>query len=110
HPVRFIVPFAAGGPVDISTRLIAKAMSEILNQSIVVENRPGAGGNVGAAVVSKAEPDGYTFLISGVAPLATNGHLYSNLTYRPREDFQAVSTFVRYPQAMAVSPKLGVQN
>lgn len=110
HPIRFIIPFGAGGPVDISTRLIAKGMSEILQQSIVVENRPGAGGNVGAAVVSKAEPDGYTFLITGVAPLSTNGHLYSNLTYKPGEDFRAVSTFVRYPQAMAVSPKLGVHD
>src|SRR5689334_17131843 len=83
-PVRFIVPFPAGGSADTLCRLAGDRMGTAWNQTVVVENRAGAGGNVGADVVFRAEPDGYTLLCTPPGPLSINQNLYANLSFDPQ--------------------------
>jgi tripartite-type tricarboxylate transporter receptor subunit TctC len=90
HPMRMIVPFAAGGPTDIVGRIMGAKMSEILGQQVVVEDRSGAGGNIGADYVAKAAPDGYTMLMATVSTNAINPGLYRHLPYDPEHAFAAV--------------------
>src|SRR5262245_53676077 len=87
RPVRIVVGFAAGAFNDIMVRTIAPKIGERLGQPVVVENRPGAGGNIGAEVVARAAPDGYTLLAAPTSTLAVNPFLYSKLGYDPRRDF-----------------------
>lgn len=89
-PLRFIVPFSAGGSTDITARTVADAMGKFLGQSIVVENRTGAAGALGAAAAAKAHADGYTVLVGGVGPMMVVPALDPGLSYRPGRDFQAV--------------------
>jgi tripartite-type tricarboxylate transporter receptor subunit TctC len=102
-PITWIVPFAPGGFNDISGRLIAQKVSQDLGQSIVVDNRPGAAGAIGASAVARARPDGYTlgFLSSG--PLASNLSLYKNLPYDPLKDFAPVTRATSTPNVLVVS-------
>ena len=88
RPVRMIVPFGAGGPGDIFARLIGQKLSEQLRQQFVIENRPGAGGNIGAGVAARAPADGYTLLI-GSSTLWVNASLYPQIPYDPVRDFRA---------------------
>src|SRR5687767_684168 len=88
--VRLVVPFAAGGSSDTVSRLIANKMTASLGQPVVVENRPGAGGNIGADSVAKSKPDGYTLLFAA-GSFAINTALYSKLPYDPVKDFEPVS-------------------
>ena len=90
HPVRMIIPFAAGGPTDIVGRIMGAKMGELLGQQIVVEDRAGAGGNIGADYVAKAAPDGYTILMATVSTNAINPGLYSHMPYDPIRDFAPV--------------------
>src|SRR2546423_4088554 len=83
RPVRMVVAFAAGGPTDTVARIIGARMSELLGQQIVVENRAGAGGNIGADVVAKSPPDGYTLLMATVSSHAINPGLYKKMPYDP---------------------------
>lgn len=105
-PLRVIVPIGAGGPTDLIPRVVFEQLSPQLGQSIVVENRVGAGGTTGAAFVAKADPDGYTLLANGsghaIAPA-----LYSNLTYQPARDFAAVTPFCASSSVLVVSPDKG---
>lgn len=103
HPVRVIVPFPAGGSADTLTRIVAEEMSKTLAQPVVVENRPGAGGNVGAALVAKSAPDGYT-LLSGSSSIPLAPSLFRNLNYDPMKDFSSVALIGKSPMILTVNP------
>ena len=90
RPVRMVIPFAAGGPTDIVGRIMSARMGELLGQQFVVENRTGAGGNIGADAVSKATADGYTLLMATVSTHAINPGLYKKMPYDPIRDFTPV--------------------
>jgi tripartite-type tricarboxylate transporter receptor subunit TctC len=103
RPVHLIVPVPAGGTFDIVARLVAQSVSERLGQQIVIENRGGAGTNIGTAVVAHATPDGYTLLLAG-SPGAINATLYSNLDFSFARDIAPVASIERAPLIMAVNP------
>jgi len=105
RPVHMIVPFAAGGPTDVAARIIAKSLSERLGQSFVIENRPGAGSNIGTEYVVRAAPDGYTLLVLG-APAAINATLYGNLKFSAMSDLVPIGGIVRVPEMMVVHPSV----
>lgn len=108
-PVRLIVPFAAGGGADITARLVAPALSERLGQQVVIDNRGGAGGTIGAALAAKAAPDGYTLLLAS-ANLAAGVSLFGKLPYDPPKDFAAVTLLTKTPSILAVHPSLPVKS
>ncbi len=103
--VRIVVPFPAGGATDIITRIVAERLGEQLGTRIVVENKAGAGGNLGTASVATAEPDGHTILFSASGPLAVNKVLYKNLPYDPEKDFVPLSLVAKLPNVLVVNPK-----
>jgi tripartite-type tricarboxylate transporter receptor subunit TctC len=105
RPVRIIVPFAAGGTTDIFARLIGEKLSQQLGQQFVVENRGGAGGNIGSDAVAKAEPDGYTLLMGTVGTHAINPSLYARMPFDPLTDFAPVAFAAGVPNLMVVNPK-----
>jgi tripartite-type tricarboxylate transporter receptor subunit TctC len=109
RPVRLIVPFPPGGSTDIATRPVADRLSQAFGQSVVVENRSGAGGNIGTELVAKSAPDGYTVLIATDA-VASNPHTYKNLGYQTLRDFAPVIQLARQPVVLAAHPSLGVNN
>ena len=96
-PVKLVVPFAAGGGNDVFARVLGQKLSEQWKQSVVVENRPGAGGNIGADFVAKAAPDGYTLLLGHTGTLAINPGLYSKMPYDAVKDFAPVAQFATAP-------------
>ena len=104
--VRMVVPFAAGGATDVVARALAKDLSELWGQPVVVENRVGAGGSIGAEVVAKSPPDGYTLLLASGA-LTINPHLYAKLPFDTQKDFIPVTNVASGPQLLVVHP--GVQ-
>ena len=91
HPVQMIIPFAAGGPTDIVGRIMSAKMGELLGQTFVVEDRAGAGGNIGAEFVAKGTPDGYTLLFATVSTNAINPGLYKHMPYDAVKDFAPVA-------------------
>src|SRR5215470_8594697 len=103
RPVRIVVPFAAGGPAEMLARLFGQWLSERLGQPFIVENRPGAGGNIGTEVVIRAAPDGYTLLLATTAN-AVNASLYSKLNYDFMRDIAPVAGLLRVPTVLAVNP------
>jgi tripartite-type tricarboxylate transporter receptor subunit TctC len=109
RPVRIVVPFAAGGTTDIVARVIAEQLSPVLKQPVIVDNKAGAGGNVGAAEVAKAAPDGYTFLMGTPGTQAINQFLYPKMPYDTERDLVPVSFVVRVPNVLVVPPSLGVK-
>ncbi len=90
YVIRLIVPWPPGGGVDTSARIIAQPLSQRLGQNIVIENRPGAGGNIGTEQAARAKPDGYTLLMGSVSPNAINIHLYPKLAFEPLKDFEPI--------------------
>jgi tripartite-type tricarboxylate transporter receptor subunit TctC len=104
RPIRLIVPFAPGGNADLVGRLLAETMAPSLGQSLVVENRAGAGGSLGAGVVAQSAPDGYTLLIGSNGPLTVNPFMQSKLSYDPLKDFTAVGLANLAPHAIVVNP------
>lgn len=106
--IRWIVPYPPGGSTDIATRVVAERVGQALGQSSVVENRPGAGGNIGFEAVAKSVPDGYTLLVAPDA-LASNPHLYG-INWDPFRDFAPVIQLSRQPVVLAVHPSLGVSS
>jgi tripartite-type tricarboxylate transporter receptor subunit TctC len=105
RPVRVIVPFGPGGGTDIVARLIGQWLSERLGQQFVIENRPGAGGNIGTEAVVRAAPDGYTIALIG-APSAINATLYQNLNFNFVRDIAPVAIIVRFPNVLVVNPSV----
>jgi len=108
--VRLVVPFPAGGATDILGRIVAAEMSQAFGQSFVVDNRGGAGGNIGAAEVAKSAPDGYTIMMGTPGTQSMNQFLYSSMPYDTEHDFAPVSYVAMVPNVLAVSPSLGVKN
>jgi tripartite-type tricarboxylate transporter receptor subunit TctC len=105
-PVRFVVGFTPGGPSDILSRALAEKLAAPLGQPVVVENRPGAGGNVAAELVAKSAPDGNTWLLGNNSILATNAALYSHLGYDPVKDFAPVALVAIQPNILVVHPSV----
>lgn len=105
RPIRMVVPFAPGGGSDISGRILADGLRQALGQTIVVDNRAGAASTIGADIVSKASPDGYTMLLGNIS-MAFNAALYKNLPYDTLRDFAPVSLVVEQPNIMVVHPSL----
>lgn len=110
RPVRVIVPFAAGASPDILARIVNDKLAARIGQPLIVENKPGAGGNSGTDQASKAAPDGYTFLLSVNAPLVYNTILYKNLPYDPFKDLVPVSLAATTPNVCAVSNGMNVES
>jgi tripartite-type tricarboxylate transporter receptor subunit TctC len=109
HPIRLIVPYAAGGAADSVARIVAKHVGEALGQTIVVENRGGAGAIIGTDLVNKSDPDGYTLLLGQSGPISINPAVYKKLPYDPLKDFAPITLTTSFPYIMVVNPKLGVK-
>ncbi|MEN9499183.1 MAG: hypothetical protein RIS83_1002 [Pseudomonadota bacterium] len=110
RPVRYINPYPAGGSTDVLSRIYCARMSELTGQSFVVENRGGAGGNVGVDVVAKAAPDGYTIGLGGIASHAIAPTLYSSLSFDPEKDFTFISGLWQLPNLLGVNLDLPARN
>src|SRR5262245_54601711 len=93
RPITVIIPFAGGSASDVVTRIMLERMSKSMGQPIIVDNRPGAGGNTGTAAAAKAAPDGYTLVGSGSGPIAANITLYKHLGYDPYKELEIISPF-----------------
>lgn len=106
RPIHLVVPFPAGGPTDIVARPLAQKLSEQLGQPVIIDNRGGAGGSIGAAVVAQAAPDGYTLLMATVGTQAINTSLYARLPYDALNDFAPVSLVARAPVALVAHPSV----
>jgi tripartite-type tricarboxylate transporter receptor subunit TctC len=102
RPIKLIVPWPAGGGVDTSARLIAEPLSQRLGQPIVIENKPGAAGNIGTALAANEKPDGYTLLQASLSPNAVNPHLYKSLGFDPVKDFEFVARVYTVPSFLVV--------
>lgn len=109
-PVHVIVPFPPGSSPDNAARIIGQRLAEKLGQPVVVENKSGAGGNIGTAAVAKAKPDGYTIGISIAGPLAVNPMLYKKLPYDPAKDLAPITIAVTQPSVLVASPSIGVHD
>ncbi len=105
-PIRLVVPFVAGGSTDVTARLVGSALGERLGQTVVIDNRGGAGGNIGAEVVARAEPDGYTLLMATSSTNATNAALYRKLAFNPVRDFTPISQIAFIPNLLVVNPEV----
>jgi len=106
-PIRYIVPFPAGGIADVFARIIGSRMSESWGQPVVVENRAGAGGNIGADFVAKAPPDGYTILMGSIGTQALNASLYRSMPYDSAKDFTPVALVIEAESLLALHPSVG---
>jgi tripartite-type tricarboxylate transporter receptor subunit TctC len=109
HPIKIIVPFAPAGPTDIMARILATHLGEAIRGTAIIENRPGAGGNIGIGIVAHAEPNGYTLLVTSSAYVVNPG-LYAQIPYDPYRDFAAIAELGTSPNVILVDPKLGVNS
>jgi len=109
-PVTIIVPWPPGGPSDIAARPMAKALTEDMKQTFIIDNRGGAGGNIGSAMVAKAPPDGYTLLITSSAPIVINPSLYKSMPFDPPKDLAPITNLLRVPLILAVNPSVPAKN
>ncbi len=110
RPITVIMPFAGGSASDIVSRIVFAKMSSILGQPIVVNNKPGAGGNIGTALAARSAPDGYTLLGAASGPMAANLALYDDLGYDPQKDLTMISPFASFTIVVTASEKLGVKS
>ena len=108
--LRLVVPFAPGGTTDLIGRVVAEGLARALGQPVVVDNKAGAGGNIGAAEVARAVPDGYTLMIGTPGPLAINRYVYANTSYQAERDFVAVSHVADVPNVILANPATGLRN
>jgi tripartite-type tricarboxylate transporter receptor subunit TctC len=109
RPITMVVSFPAGGGADVMARLIAPKMAEVLGQSVVIENRGGAGGQVGAGLVARAQPDGYTILLDASSFVINQG-LYPSLPYNPERAFQPIGVVASFPHVLVVAPTFGANS
>ena len=105
-PIRFVVPYPAGGPLDTIARLLGAKVGESVKQPVVVDNKPGAGGNIGADIVAKSPADGYTILMGAVATHAINPTLYKSIPYDPIKDFAPITQVASTPNVLVVHPSV----
>ncbi|MEK7875056.1 MAG: tripartite tricarboxylate transporter substrate binding protein, partial [Pseudomonadota bacterium] len=110
RPVRMIVPFAPGGASDTVGRIIQPAMTELLGEQVVVDNRGGAAGNIGVEVAARATPDGYTFLLGNIGTMAINPNYYTKFPYRPLKDLIPITQVVDVPGCLVLHPSLPAKN
>jgi tripartite-type tricarboxylate transporter receptor subunit TctC len=110
RPVKLVIPFPPGGPLDIVGRAIAQKLTEAWGQSVVVDNRPGAGGNIGADIVAKAPPDGYTILMGALSTHAVNPSLYARMPYDAVKDFAPITLVAITPNVLVVNAALPVNS
>lgn len=109
-PIRLVVPFAAGGTTDILGRAVAAELAKLPGWNVVVDNKPGAGGNIGADIVAKAAPDGYTLLMGTVGTHSINQSLYGKLPFDPIKDFTPITEVAAVPNVLVVNPAFAQQN
>ncbi|GKS76345.1 tripartite tricarboxylate transporter substrate binding protein [Acidovorax sp. SUPP950] len=109
-PITYVVPFTPGGSTDIIGRVLANKLGEALKQSVVVDNKPGQAGGIGASYAAKAPPDGYTLFGGTISTHAINASLYKNLSYNPVKDFEPVALVATLPNVLIVNPALGVNS
>ena len=109
-PIRYVVPFPAGGPLDIVARALGQELNKSWGQPVIVDNRPGAGGNIGADFVAKSQPDGYTIVMGAVSTHAINVTLYSKLPYDPIKDFAPITLITSVPNVLVVHPSVPARN
>jgi tripartite-type tricarboxylate transporter receptor subunit TctC len=110
RPIRMIVPFAPGGATDVLARTLSQKFTETWGQQVVVENRTGAGGNIGADIVAKAAPDGYTLLMGAIGPNAVNAFIFPKMPYDTEKDFAPITQVARVPMLLVVHPSLPVKS
>ncbi len=108
RPIKLIVPFTAGGGVDTVARIVGEELKGVLGQSVVIGNLPGASGMRGADTAVRAEPDGYTLLLSSAGEAAVNPHLFKNIKYDPSRDLTPVTLVVKVPNVLVVKPGRGM--
>jgi tripartite-type tricarboxylate transporter receptor subunit TctC len=109
-PIKMVVPYVAGGAADITARLLAQSMSQNLNQTVIVDNKPGANGNIGAEFVAKSAPDGYTLLLTASGPLVVNPVLYKKAPFDSVRDFSPISLVISYQYAVVVPASSPIKN
>ena len=109
RPVKIIVPFAPAGPTDIMARILIAHLGEAIGGTVIIENKPGAGGNIGIGIVAHADPDGHTLLITSSAYVVNPG-LYAKIPYDPYKDFAPIAELATSPNVILVDPKLGVNS
>jgi tripartite-type tricarboxylate transporter receptor subunit TctC len=109
-PIRLVVPLTAGGPTDLLARIIAVPLSDALGQQVIVDNRPGAGGNIGADISAKSPPDGYTLFMGTSGPLSINSTLYPKLPFDPIRDFSPIILAAAAPFVVIVNPSVAARN
>src|SRR5256884_8408256 len=109
-PVKWVVPFAPGGTTDILARTIGEKLTVALGQPVIIENKPGAGGGVGAEFTAKAPPDGYTIMGGTISTHAINASLYKSLPYDPVKDFVPITLIARVPNMLVVNPDIPAKN
>lgn len=110
EPIKFVVPYAPGGTTDLVARTVGKKVSEALGQPVIVENKPGAGGNIGMAQVAQAKPDGYTVGMGAISTNAVNPHLYKNMAFDPRKDFTPIVMLGTSTIVLEVNPSVPVND
>ena len=109
-PIKILVGYAAGGSTDVTARIIAQALSERLGQPVIIENRPGAAGNIAAEAAAKADPDGYTLNMSTSSTFATNPSLYKSLPFNVQTDFEPIALTAFIPNLLVVNPAVPANN
>jgi tripartite-type tricarboxylate transporter receptor subunit TctC len=109
-PVRIIVPFAAGGATDIVTRLVGQKLSEVWGQTVIIDNRAGAGGNIGGELAAKSPPDGYTLFMTSGSIVTANQHIYRKMPFDPAKDLLAITNVASGPQALIVTSTFPPKN
>lgn len=109
-PINIVVPFGAGSATDILARGVAKGLSERIGQPVTIENKAGAGGNVGASSVARSQPDGYTLLMGTNGPMAANASLFNNLPFHPVDDFEQVALMGRLPMVLIANADVKSRN
>ena len=108
--IRLIVPFPAGGATDILARAVSQKLSDRLGQTVVVDNKPGASGHIGADLVAKSQPNGHTLIVSGISVHATAQYLFRKLPFDPLKDFETITLFAKIPFILVVHPSLPVKS
>lgn len=109
-PIKLVIPFPPGGPLDLAGRAIGQKLQEAWGQPVVVENRPGAGGNIGADAVAKSAPDGYTLVMGALSTHAVNPHLFAKMPYDALKDFAPITLVAVTPNVLVVNPALPANN